>query len=89
MSHTQCDGGMFGGCRGWEARLGEAGSKWAAEKEAAERRWEDARATAGAAWQAALDRAQAYGAEQLAAAQRRWDQARHLFLSGPPSFIKL
>ncbi|BDA48736.1 hypothetical protein COCOBI_12-4180 [Coccomyxa sp. Obi] len=62
--------------QGWEARLGEASAKWMAEKEAAERRWEEARVSAGAAWQAALDRAQAYGAEQLQAAQRRWEQER-------------
>ncbi|KAK9917746.1 hypothetical protein WJX75_007750 [Coccomyxa subellipsoidea] len=62
--------------QGWEARLGEAGAKWAAEKEAAERRWDDARVSAGAAWQGALDRAQGYGAEQLALAQRRWEQER-------------
>lgn len=66
------------GCRGWEARLGEVAAKWAAEKAAAEQRWEDARVSAGAAWQGALDRAQAHGVEQLALAQQRWHQARPL-----------
>jgi predicted lysophospholipase L1 biosynthesis ABC-type transport system permease subunit len=52
----------------------EASAQWAAEKAAAERRWEDAREGAGTAWQTALQRSQAFGTEQLALAQQRWEQ---------------
>jgi hypothetical protein len=52
----------------------EAEAAWIAAKEAAERRFSDARDAAVGAWMTALQQVQMCAAGQLACAQQRWKE---------------